>query len=180
MTQRSAVDPTTGFTTLVPEGWAQWPDAPIAVLLVDAEARARGDAFVSSLAITVSPRQPHLDLDAIVLDATRSWLDAVDYSHVLNVHEWAAPQPDTEGRLSYATYSNGMMSITLLSAFLLHDAIVSRLDLTAPVGDSRGASEMLFTLLDSVILPTTPAESNLSGADVVAFQASLIERSMPQ
>jgi hypothetical protein len=39
---------------------------------------------------------------------------------------------------------------------------------------------MLFTLLDSVILPTTPAESNLSGADVVAFQASLIERSMPQ
>lgn len=68
MTARRAHDDSTGFGMIVPEGWARWRDAPVALLLVDAEARRRGDAFVSSLAATVSPRQVDLTLDAVVAE----------------------------------------------------------------------------------------------------------------
>lgn len=179
MTEPRAVDGSTGLGVMLPPGWVHWRDSPTALLLIDAEARRRHDTFVSSLAATVSPRNVDLNLDAVVVGATRMWLDAVEYAHVLGVQDWAPPLPDSDGRLVYATYSDGMHSLTLFTAFLVHGGIVSRLDLTVPIVASRDATELFFAILDSVTLPTTAPEADLSGSHIAAFQNTIVEGNMP-
>jgi hypothetical protein len=169
-------DEVTGLALVAPDGWLSLPGTPASIVLYDGASKARDDVFVTNLIATVSPRAEAVDLDEIVHHATIDWVDAVDTGHVLHVGEWDAPQPDTIGRLIYATYSNGEVSLTLFTAVLVHSAIVTRIDVTVDARNSRDVENLFLDILVSLTLPNASPAALLAPGDIVNYQDAIVDR----
>lgn len=176
----SVSDETAGLSFLLPDGWVQAPDAPVAILAIDEIARQAGAEFVTNLVATVSPRQDAVDLDAVTVHAVETWLDTVPFGHVLGSLAWSPDDGRYDSRLVFATYSNGIQSLTLLTALILADGIVTRIDLTAPAALSRPVTELFYDALDGLVVPTDAPGRDLSGEDLAAYQERLTDKVLPQ
>lgn len=155
----------TGLSFELPSGWRelQLPGIPLAAMPSSHEPN-----FAPSIIATVSFAGTR-SLDDIAVEASAEWLAATATGRLIDGYDVRDPQGAAELRLVHSIYSTGATSIALVSLLLLHEQLVTRLDLSLQAIHADQANPMLYGLVETIALPhSAPREAPPGSATELA------------